>query len=348
MRSMIHYMRIINLVQTLKLPQIKITKLDYYLLILFTGTAFVIALADRAPLDLDSISSEIRIADKFVYYWQGVVYGIFPGPYVYRIFVPYILLTINRITFLDLITIDFILKTIFLIAIQIGFFSYMRNFFSVIESLLGVFMLNTMLGFGLSFIKGPSIIETSDILNLFVMTLALIAIMKDKTSRLAIIMVVGLLNRETPLILLPLIFINDIYFRKNMYRAISILFLSLSAYFSVRFFINTGAVIEWFNFNFLQANIPFISGSFTRESFVGNFRLLLFIGPLILISLYNFKDHPKFLKISTSIIPIFLVVHYAVGNITESRLWLPLFLFIIPLVVNNLFKLARLPDGQNA
>jgi len=137
------------------------------LFLLFAGIAILVSLADRAPMDLESVFPDLNISQKFVYYWQGVIYRFFPGPYLYRILIPYSYWGINQITHLNLITIDLFPKVILLIACQYSLLRYLGNFFEKTAALLGVFLFDSLLGYFLSFIKGPSIIETIDITKVY-------------------------------------------------------------------------------------------------------------------------------------------------------------------------------------
>ncbi len=311
------------------------TRENLTLLILFSGVAAVIALADRAPIDLESITADVRITEKFLYYWQGVVFRFFPGPYVYRIFVPYLLWGLNRLIPLDLITLDLILKTLLLIAVQFAFYRYLLHFAANSLALLGVFVFDAYSGYLLSFIKGPSVIETIDLLNVLILTLGLTTIYRRKPFQLSIVLLVGLLNRETPLLLILIYFVHEWLSEKNWWQPLFALVLSLVVFVGVRLVIPTWAAPTWFNLGELATNLPFTS----REATIANLRLLILLGPLAGVSLYRFSEHPRFLKIPALAILALIPIHYVTARVIEARLWMPLFPFLIPLAVNNLGKL---------
>jgi hypothetical protein len=198
-----------------------------------------------------------------------------------------------------------------------------------------------MLGFLLSFFKGPSVIETIDILNTLIIGAGLWAIYKRNYPLLATILFVGLLNRETPLLLLPILFLHEKLNKKNWSRVALISVFSLLVFAAPRFLINTASEPVWFSSTDLAYNLPFYSDSSSREAIIANFRLIILLAPLMIIGLYKFKDHPKYLQIAAFMALALVVVHYFVGRIIETRLWMPLFPLLLPLVVRNLSLLSK-------
>jgi len=314
-----------------------------FLFMLFTGIAVLACLADRAPLDLESIYPDLGISQKFVYYWQGVVYRFFPGPYVYRVLIPYTYWALNNATHLSLLAIDLFVKILLLIACQYSLYRYLSGFFERTTALLGVFIFDSLLGYLLSFIKGPSMIETIDLMNFLVITLGLIWIYEKKFLSLSIILFIGLLNRETPLILIPVAFLYEWIGNKNIRGSSFVFFISVLTFVGIRIFLSSWAGSTWFNIDELKRNLPFLFGMASREGVIANLRLAILAGPFILLGLYKFGEHPRFLKIAACGAPILILIHYFVGAIIEARLWIPLFPFLIPLVVNNLAKLSGKP-----
>jgi hypothetical protein len=298
--------------------------------ILFAGIAGLACLADRALLDLESISPSLGISQKFVYYWQGVVFRFFPGPFVYRILVPYLYSALNNTTHLSLLTIDLYVKVLLLIACQYALLDYLTRFFEGLPALLGVFIFDSLLGYLFSYVKGPSITETIDILNFLIITLGLTAIHGKNFLYLCILLFIGLLNRETPLILLPIAFLYEWLENGKLRHSYTTLIVSIISFLGTRILIQSWAGSTWFNINELQANL---------ESGVANARLLLLLGPFILLSVYKFGEHPRYLKITASAAPILILIHFIVADIIEARLWFPIFPLLLPLVVNNLVKL---------
>jgi hypothetical protein len=102
----------------------------------------------------------------------------------------------------------------------------------------------------------------------------------------------------------------------------------------------------WFTFEGLERNIPFLSKEYTATALVGNLHVIFLLGPLLLAGLYRFNEHPRFLRVAASIAPLFILVHYAVGTIVEARLWMPLFVVLIPLALRNIDALVFVKDTE--
>ena len=322
--------------------------LSLYLFLLFSGFAILIALADRAPLELETVANDVLISERFVYYWQGVVFRFFPGPYVYRILIPYLLWGINRLTTIDLISIDLITKIVLILLAQFTLFRYLFLFFKKLPSLLGVFIFNALLGFLLSFIKGPSVIETIDLLNIVVITVGLIAIFKKEWLLLGVVLLVGLLNRETPLILLPVLFLYESRGDKKIGPMLVVSLIALAAFLLPRLMIPVSGEATWLAPIELLANLPIPGNENPREALIANVRLAILIGPLLIIGLLRFSEQPAFLKLAAYMLPVLIAIHFTTGRIIETRLWLPIFPFLIPLSIHNLSRLAKLRDTKRS
>jgi hypothetical protein len=91
----------------------------------------------------------------------------------------------------------------------------------------------------------------------------------------------------------------------------------------------------------LAHNIPFLSEQTTGKAIVGNLHVIALLGPLLVVSVPRFWDKPKFLWVCAIVVPFFIVAHYAVGTIIEARLWMPLFIILIPLSIINLSRLSE-------
>lgn len=317
-----------------------------YSILLFGGFAILIALADRAPLELETVSHDVLISERFVYYWQGVVFRFFPGPYVYRVLVPYLVWGINRLTSADLIVIDLVLKTLLIFVSQFTLFGYLSNFFSKLPSLLGVFIFDAVLGFLLAFIKGPSIIETIDLLNFAILTIGLFAIYKKNLLLLGAVLTLGLLNRETPLILLPIYFLYERIQNRRIGPVLLMTFIAVATYFLPRLLIPVSGEAAWLGPNELLSNLPLLGNGSAREALVANLRLAILITPLLFIGLHRFKEQPKFLKIAAYMIPVLVAIHYVTGRIIETRLWMPVFPLLIPLCIHNISMGAKTQEKR--
>jgi len=305
--------------------------------LLAAGIALLICLNDRDPIH--RAESHDRLEHNFIQYLDGVAGHTYPGPYVYRTLVPTTVSILHRVVpAFSPLDIDFIVKFVLLVLCQSVFFVYLRLFFDPVKSFLGVALLDFLIGFALVQMEGPTLIETIDILNVSVFLLALVALYTDSFRWFCAVLFIGTLNRETTF-LLPLIsFIVGGFNRKSIYRTLTA-FLAVSLpYLALHVFIRPPTT-DWIRFDAIVHNIPFPGSAVTPKVLLANLHLVILLGPLILLALYDFRAHPRFLKSVSYIVPLFVLIHYVVGVIMEARLWMPVFVLLIPLAVDTLDRL---------
>lgn len=306
------------------------------LLLVFSALAILIAISDRAPIHLEHLHPSVGFTENTLLYFEGIADGSLPGPYAYRVLVPYMILGIHHI-FPDasIISIDYILKIILLAACQFIFYFYLRLFFAPITSFAGVLMLDVLVAFTLSSIMGPSIAETSDLVNLIVFSLAFMTIYENKFTPLVAILFIGSFNRETTLLILPLFILNDYLSKRNAYRGLIVAAAVVVPYFALRIIIQT-SMPQWFTFDGLSRNIPFLSSKDTMKAIMANIHVAVLLVPLLILSFHRFMDRPLFLRTAMIVTPFFIPIHYIFGTIIETRLWMPLFVVLIPLTLSTL------------
>jgi len=299
---------------------------------------------DRSPMHLQSRFPEVRIQEDFQVYLEGVVNKTLPGPYVYRIWAPYLVFFLHECTpFISALMFDFLLKIFILVFCQFAFFSYLRHFFSGVAALAGVLWLDVLIWASLFHIQGPSLIETTDLMNVLVCSLALCAINRGQFILLCAVLLGGTFNRETTWILLPILFLRE-WFGPRSWRRLLVAVVAVALpYFGLRWLIASPTPI-WFLTEDIRLNIPLLSPQHTWGALVANLHLIFWLGPLIVLSIYRFREQPFFLQIVSSIAPLFIIIHFIVGSIRETRLWMPLYLLLIPLALGNLIKLLQ--DGS--
>lgn len=308
----------------------------FILILLFTSLAILISVADRTPAHLEKRFPNVRLMDELKEYTHGVVDQTVSGPYVYRVLVPYSVKGISQLLpMMGEVTIDYFLKVFILFLCQISFFVYMRNIFSSFESLFAVLWLDYLVGFSLTAFQGPSVIETGDLFNLAVFIISLILIRRNSTILLYLLLFIGTFNRETTWFILPIVFLNDFMLKKGITRSLAVLFAIALPYFGLRFGIHTESP-SWFIVNGISRNIPFLESTFTFQALSANLHFIALIGPLLFLAIIGFKDRPQFLKIAASVVPLFIIMHYFVGLINEFRIWIPLYVLLIPLAVDSL------------
>ncbi len=316
-------------------------KILFIFFILFCSIALLLSISDRSALHLKADDGTLLLSRNFMIYYHGVIDQSFPAPYSYRILIPFTIYGINiALPALNPVTIDFVLKIILLISCQWLFFCYLKIFFETAAALTGMFLLDVLMSFSLSSIQGPSVIETIDLFNLGIFIAAFIQLQKEQWAPLYPLIFLGMFNRETPLFIIPIAFMVSASVRQNPVRLFAVSMCGLLPFAAIRFFLHP-PVTEWFTMSGIGRNIPFLSEETTMNAVMGNIHFISLIGPLAGISLLKFSQHPPFLRKVAYITPFFIIVHYTVGNLVESRMWMPLFVILIPLALNSIFLLLN-------
>ena len=64
-------------------------------------------------------------------------------------------------------------------------------------------------------------------------------------------------------------------------------------FFGLRLLINPMSA-DWFTLKGIVANIPFLDDTTHLKAIVANIKFFIMLGPLLIISLYRFREHPFF------------------------------------------------------
>ena len=304
------------------------------LFFLILGCAAWIVLGDRQIKNMPHQYDYFQNA--FYNYQNGVVDGSIGSPYAYRVLIPFSLQWSSRLLpFLELMNLDLLLKCVLLIVLQYSFWFYLREFMAPWPALAGVLVMNLMVGYALTFVQGPSVLESTDLFNLLVTVLALWGIYRRKWSLLVPLLFVAVFNRETPLLLWPIILCWQGWGRRGWLWPCCTALAVMIPYLGLRLFLEVDAV-DWVLLDAAKHNIPFLAPDSLGHVMGANLKLLILLGPLGVIGFARFREQPKFLRAATTIILPFFAVHYLVGSVMETRLWMPLFPVLIPLALVNL------------
>jgi len=323
-----------------KLPENEFSKQRLIEALLFLSFAFVILLNDRAPLHLQTWYPSVNFEATFHQYWQDVVTGNLPGPFAYRIAIPALYGKIAEWFGPPvLLSFDLGLKLIFLFLTQILFFNYLEKFFSRLVAFSGVGLLCFFTTWGLSFITGPSVIETIDLLNLLFFVAILHCLQQEKFLLACTLALLSMFNRETCLLLaaLPVFHLGK---KQGWQKSLVLAAAMAIPYISLRVFLPTSSVMG-FSLLALKLNVPFLSAETTGRALISNLHFWGVVGPLLLAAWFGRKNLPNFLRAALLIAPSFIAVHYVFGTIIERRLWLPLFILVMPGVL-QFFRNQRL------
>ena len=300
------------------------------LVVLFVCIAILLMIADRAPIHLDRRNPDPPISSDFTRHFDGVINGTIGGPYAYRVLVPWTTFAIHRVVpSVSNIDIDAALKTLVLFILQAAFFWSLRRYFQPWIALAGVLLLDVLIGYSLSYVLGPASGETTDLLNLLVFVLGLEFMLEPRTPALLILFVVGMLNRETPLLLVPLVFAVDRSERRGITRSCILLFASVAVYVGLRMALRVEGG-SWFTMEGVAANIPGMATGMEGRALMSLLHVAVLLGPLFFMSAMGFMQKPLIFRGSIILAGVMVVIHFAVGTVIESRLWMPVFALLIP------------------
>lgn len=207
------------------------------------------------------------------------------------------------------------------------FYRYLEYWLQPVTALLGMFMMAAVIPITYLFYG----MQPADPLNMLVFFAAIWALLNKKDSWLIPLVIIGMLNRETA-ILLPLIFalvrIGIVPVRYCLPRFLASSAIAFGIYLGLRIAFGLKAPYAptsplhywWTNLTDWQTWIQLIG----------------FFGVYLLMAWKDWKRKPDFLKRLTLILPIFFLIHFTVGYMREVRYFLPLLPIIIPLTLINI------------
>lgn len=300
----------------------------------FLSYSIIIALIDKAPLQLDQRIGTHYITDGFYLMYNGILNGTMEAPYPYRFLMPRIVEIMSSMLDYSPISIC-ILINIFTIFLVFHLFSiYTRNFLSEFEG----FLTTIILGFFITIIQtqlmGVLIVETQDIVNAFFFVLLLILGQKKRWIIFGIIIALSITNRETNLILL-LPFSVLLFREKNYLPLLYINSMGWVTAILIRFLINVNES-DYPNFSNLKTNFPGLNVDYINKALEFNLHLFSFIFLIVIFSFFNYKKQNFYIKTLIITCLIFIAIHYIMGSIIELRLFLPLVILILPIAVKNI------------
>ncbi|MFN8145111.1 MAG: hypothetical protein U0073_11885 [Bacteroidia bacterium] len=323
-----------TLIQPVENKPLRYTRRELSILfILFIPMAVMIAINDHAPMLW-------KTTHPFTDAIDGVLKQEFPGPLVYRVFVPWLLESVHSIIpSISYVKFDFGLKIILLSGIFFAFYFYLKNFFSTIISLLSIFWLAILIDYSLSFFLGSNVFESSDLLNVLVLCLCLLFLFRRQWFLFNVILFLGMFNRETPFILLVPLFL--MYHGKQIqlkHFLISVIVLIIP-YVCLRLYIHPQGGQHFF-FDFIQQNFPYPGNPENRFALKSLLRLSVLLGPLLILAWIKVKQKNNFLKNAGAAFLLLLPIHFLLGRVIESRLWMPAFVLLIPLAMDTIQSYA--------
>lgn len=219
------------------------------------------------------------------------------------------------------------LRWLFTSASLFVFYRYLAAWFEPLTSLLGYFMLAAVLPFTYLFYG----MQVTDPLNMLVFFLAFWAIRDGWDAWLFPLVAVGMLNRETVL-LIPLLYacvrFGQVPLGRWVWRAAALAIVAAGIYAGLRFV-----------FGLKTPYAPSgLKGYLLRNAtrWTGWVQALAFFNLALFYAWRHLGQRPTFLRRSLLIVPVFLAIHLSIGNLREIRLFLPLLPVLIPLTLMEL------------
>jgi hypothetical protein len=173
--------------------------------------------------------------------------------------------------------------------------------------------------------------QVTDPLNLLIYILALWAIRDGRDRWLYPLVVIGMLNRETA-ILIPILYAcvraGQAPLRSWLPHALALAFLAASVYAGLRW-------IFGLKQPYAQGGVVGILG-FNARHWAGWVQAFAFFNLALLFAWRGLKRRPVFLRRALLIVPLFFAIHLTVAILREVRLFLPLVPILVPLTLMEL------------
>jgi hypothetical protein len=204
------------------------------------------------------------------------------------------------------------------------FYKYLQGIFSPIVSVLGMYLFVsaipvTYLFYGL---------QANDPINMLVYILAIWSFYKGENKYLIPLVIVGMLNRETA-ILLPLIYALVNFgikpLKKWLPTFLSASFIAFAIYFGLRYvyglkapYAPTSPLHYWWE------------NTTDWKTYV---QIIGFFNISLILAWRGWVHKPEFFKRISWILPLFFLIHFTQGYLVEIRYFLPVLPIIIPLTL---------------
>lgn len=304
------------------------------LYIFFVLLAVLVAYADYFPHGLDDRFKEVELlSNNYKGLVNGVVDKSLGGPYIYRLFVPYVTYYLHDFFHWKMLSIGFYLNILFSSLSFSFMFLLVKKLMNPLYGLVGVLMLACYLFFTQAQFSGITGVETQDVVNVFVMLAALYYMLQQKYGWSMLMIALGVLNRETPLFLLvPFLFYT--LKEKHYLKAVLGVALTVGTYLLIRLLIHDpNPKGDWMLFETLEKNIPYLNKNYHDFAVDANIVVFFYLAPLLLFFFKKKKERNKYFLPIKIMLVLFVVTHYYVGLVHEIRLFLPVAAILIPFVM---------------
>lgn len=223
---------------------------------------------------------------------------------------------------------------IFTFLIFVFFHFYLMKWFNQKFCFLSVVLLASFLSAG----NIPSLFQPSDTLNLLLFLIGVWLIRSKKEIWLFPLIFVATFNRETSIFIIIFYFIINV--KSQKINSFLIKIFGYSLIWAISLLITRLSIFSYRTYDFLQLiynlkRIYYLPATYPLTN--------LFVFTLLLLVIMGFvifnknKINSLFLRRSLWFIPIFLIIHLFFARLNEPRLFLPLMIVIIPLILIKLF-----------
>ena len=267
---------------------------------------------------------------------RQVVTGGAVQPMLRRVLIPYTLYFFHKATQLPLDYVYAFFRFLFFFLSFTLFHIYLKKWFDDKLAMIGT--LSMIASLPLTLTNWYCI--PTDMPELITFILGAMWIRDNKYKNLYFLIPIAALNKETALALVLLYFLNGIGREKNL------LLIKRTFIYGLLWLIPSGILVLIFGFRtvgyawHLQENITGLFKIFSRPNIYNQFYFFMYLcGFYWILAFRDFRRKDVFLKRAVlMVIAFFLVAFIKVGRISEVRMFIPFYVFIIPLGLASLFK----------
>ncbi len=213
---------------------------------------------------------------------------------------------------------DLYLRMLFLFLSALALHGYLRRWLDLPTTVLGVVVLFALM---------PAVYwrgyhKLYDFTNLLVFITGYWLIRGRRDRWLVPLLVVGMLNRETTVMLVVVYFFvrwGELPWKTLLVRTALLGALCMGIYMGLRLAYEYGSWYRWYEL---------LENPFDPQTYLYP---LLFFNAFWVLAFLGWKGKPRFLRRAMLMVPFFFAIHFVVGYVREVRLFLPLLPLFIPL-----------------
>jgi len=267
---------------------------------------------------------------------KEVVEGKASLPMVARILIPYTVYFFHKISHIPLNYAYALFRFIFFFLSFILFHIYLKKWFDDKLAMIGT--LSMVASLPLTLTNWYCI--PTDMPELITFILGAMWIRDNKYKNLFILIPIAALNRETAIALVLLYFLNGIGKEKQNILIRRTVVYFLLWFVPYIFLVSIFGFTTWPPFSVLKHNCEGLLQMFRVPNPYNNYYFLLYLcGFYWILAFRDFRSKDAFLKRAVVVmVPYFLYAFCRAGAINEVRMFMPFYVFVIPLGLFSLFN----------